>query len=105
VHGAKINRAHASQPRDNLRPSKPKPGCHDRRVPPASDETTRLIAGGGPAGMVLGLLLARTGVKVTVMEKRADFLRDLRRDTVHASASRVLDELGLAASRTPPEAD
>jgi 2-polyprenyl-6-methoxyphenol hydroxylase-like FAD-dependent oxidoreductase len=43
--------------------------CQDRRVPPASDETTCLIAGGGPAGMMLGLLLARAGVKVTVMEK------------------------------------
>jgi 2-polyprenyl-6-methoxyphenol hydroxylase-like FAD-dependent oxidoreductase len=64
-------------------------------VPPASDETTCLIAGGGPAGMMLGLLLARAGVKVTVMEKHADFLRDFRGDTVHASTLRLLDELGL----------
>jgi 2-polyprenyl-6-methoxyphenol hydroxylase-like FAD-dependent oxidoreductase len=64
-------------------------------VPSASDETTCLIAGGGPAGMMLGLLLARAGVKVTVMEKHADFIRDFRGDTVHASTLRLLDELGL----------
>ena len=45
--------------------------------------------------MMLGLLLARAGVKVTVMEKHADFLRDFRGDTVHASTLRLLDELGL----------
>ena len=45
--------------------------------------------------MVLGLLLARAGVRVTVMEKHADFLRDFRGDTVHASTLRLLDELGL----------
>jgi 2-polyprenyl-6-methoxyphenol hydroxylase-like FAD-dependent oxidoreductase len=62
----------------------------------ASDATTTcLIAGGGPAGMMLGLLLARAGVDVTVMEKHADFLRDFRGDTVHASTLRLLDELGL----------
>ncbi|MBV9088854.1 MAG: FAD-dependent oxidoreductase [Mycobacteriaceae bacterium] len=47
--------------------------------------------------MVLGLLLARANVRVTVMEKHADFLRDFRGDTVHASTLRLLDELGLAA--------
>jgi 2-polyprenyl-6-methoxyphenol hydroxylase-like FAD-dependent oxidoreductase len=60
------------------------------------DECTCVIAGGGPAGMMLGLLLARAGVDVTVMEKHADFLRDFRGDTVHASTLRLLDELGLA---------
>lgn len=64
-------------------------------MPPGSDKTTCLIAGGGPAGMILGLLLARAGVDVTVMEKHADFLRDFRGDTVHASTLRLLDELGL----------
>lgn len=64
---------------------------------PAPDATTCLVAGGGPAGMMLGLLLARAGVKVTVMEKHADFLRDFRGDTVHASTLRLLDELGLGA--------
>ena len=63
------------------------------------DRTTCLIVGGGPAGMMLGLLLARAGVKVTVMEKHADFLRDFRGDTVHASTLRLLDELGLGAVR------
>ena len=59
-------------------------------------KTTCVIAGGGPAGIMLGLLLARGGVDVTVMEKHADFLRDFRGDTVHASTLRLLDELGLA---------
>ena len=57
--------------------------------------TTCAIAGGGPAGMVLGLLLARAGVQVVVLEKHADFLRDFRGDTVHASTVRLLDQLGL----------
>jgi 2-polyprenyl-6-methoxyphenol hydroxylase-like FAD-dependent oxidoreductase len=65
-------------------------------VPAESDETTCIVAGGGPAGVMLGLLLARAGVDVTVMEKHADFLRDFRGDTVHASTLRLLDELGLA---------
>jgi len=65
------------------------------RVPASADSTTCVIAGGGPAGMVLGLLLARGGVPVVVMEKHADFLRDFRGDTVHASTLRLLDELGL----------
>jgi 2-polyprenyl-6-methoxyphenol hydroxylase-like FAD-dependent oxidoreductase len=43
------------------------------------------IAGGGPAGMMLGLLLARAGIKVAVLEKHRDFLRDFRGDTVHPS--------------------
>ncbi|MEO8835480.1 MAG: FAD-dependent monooxygenase, partial [Caldimonas sp.] len=53
------------------------------------------IAGGGPAGMMLGLLLARAGVRTTVLEKHGDFLRDFRGDTVHPSTLRVMDELGL----------
>jgi len=61
----------------------------------AADRPTCLIAGGGPAGMALGLLLARAGVDVTVMEKHADFLRDFRGDTVQASTLQLLDELGL----------
>src|SRR5512142_1548383 len=61
-----------------------------------SDSTTVAIVGGGPAGMVLGLLLARAGIEVTVLEKHADFLRDFRGDTVHASTLTLLDELGLA---------
>jgi 2-polyprenyl-6-methoxyphenol hydroxylase-like FAD-dependent oxidoreductase len=53
------------------------------------------IVGGGPAGMMLGFLLARAGVEVAVLEKHADFLRDFRGDTVHPSTLNVMDELGL----------
>lgn len=53
------------------------------------------IAGGGPAGMMLGLLLARAGVPVLVLEKHADFLRDFRGDTLHPSTLEVLHELGI----------
>jgi 2-polyprenyl-6-methoxyphenol hydroxylase-like FAD-dependent oxidoreductase len=53
------------------------------------------IAGGGPAGVMLGLLLARAGVEVLVLEKHADFLRDFRGDTIHPSTLEVLHELGL----------
>jgi 2-polyprenyl-6-methoxyphenol hydroxylase-like FAD-dependent oxidoreductase len=60
-----------------------------------SEQTTCLIVGGGPAGMVAALLLARAGVEVTVLEKHADFLRDFRGDTVHPSTLQLLDELGL----------
>src|SRR5215218_8365104 len=60
-----------------------------------TERTTCLVVGGGPAGVVLGLLLARAGVEVTVLEKHADFLRDFRGDTVHPSTQEILDELGL----------
>ena len=53
------------------------------------------IAGGGPAGMMLGLLLARAGVDVVVLEKHADFLRDFRGDTIHPSTLEVMHELGV----------
>jgi len=53
------------------------------------------IAGGGPAGMMLGFLLARAGVDVLVLERHADFLRDFRGDTIHPSTLQVMDELGL----------
>jgi len=53
------------------------------------------IAGGGPAGMMLGLLLARAGVAVIVLEKHGDFLRDFRGDTIHPSTLEVMSELGL----------
>jgi 2-polyprenyl-6-methoxyphenol hydroxylase-like FAD-dependent oxidoreductase len=57
--------------------------------------TTCVIAGGGPAGMMLGLLLARAGVEVVVLEKHADFLRDFRGDTIHPSTLQVMYELGV----------
>ncbi|MEU1202767.1 FAD-dependent oxidoreductase [Streptomyces sp. NPDC005813] len=60
------------------------------------DRTTCCVVGGGPAGMVLALLLARAGVDVTVLEKHGDFLRDFRGDTVHPSTLALLDDLGLA---------
>jgi 2-polyprenyl-6-methoxyphenol hydroxylase-like FAD-dependent oxidoreductase len=53
------------------------------------------IAGGGPAGMILGLLLARAGIPVLVLEKHADFLRDFRGDTIHPSTLELMHELGI----------
>src|SRR4051812_31986577 len=58
-------------------------------------ETQCCIAGGGPAGMILGFLLARAGVRVTVLEKHKDFLRDFRGDTIHPSTLELIHELGL----------
>ena len=58
-------------------------------------ETTCCVVGGGPAGMMLGYLLARKGVQVVVLEKHQDFFRDFRGDTVHPSTLEVLNELGL----------
>ncbi|HEY2560297.1 MAG TPA: FAD-dependent oxidoreductase [Caldimonas sp.] len=66
--------------------------AQDRDPPPS---TQCCIAGGGPAGMMLGYLLARAGVRTVVLEKHGDFLRDFRGDTVHPSTLRILDELGL----------
>ncbi|MFC5061496.1 FAD-dependent oxidoreductase [Actinomycetospora atypica] len=59
------------------------------------ERTTCCVVGGGPAGMMLGLLLARAGIDVTVLEKHADFLRDFRGDTVHPTTMQLLDDLGL----------
>src|SRR6516164_8252946 len=58
-------------------------------------QATCTIVGGGPAGMMLGFLLARAGVRVVVLEKHADFLRDFRGDTVHPSTLELIYELGL----------
>ncbi len=68
-------------------------GCGAGRMQTIS--TSCVIVGGGPAGMMCGLLLARAGVDVTVLEKHADFLRDFRGDTVHPSTQQILHELGL----------
>jgi 2-polyprenyl-6-methoxyphenol hydroxylase-like FAD-dependent oxidoreductase len=62
---------------------------------PTRIKTTCCIAGGGPAGMMLGYLLARAGIEVLVLEKHADFLRDFRGDTIHPSTLEVIYELGL----------
>ena len=64
--------------------------------PSPATRVTCCIAGCGPAGAVLGLLLARAGVDVLVLEKHGDFLRDFRGDTLHPSTLRLFDELGLA---------
>src|SRR5271170_2267889 len=61
----------------------------------ATIETRCCIAGGGPAGMMLGYLLARMGVDVVVLEKHKDFLRDFRGDTIHPSTLELMHELGL----------
>ena len=62
---------------------------------PAEEHSRCVIAGGGPAGVMLGYLLARAGVDVVVLEKHADFFRDFRGDTVHPSTLEVMAELGL----------
>jgi 2-polyprenyl-6-methoxyphenol hydroxylase-like FAD-dependent oxidoreductase len=62
---------------------------------PITINTRCCIAGGGPAGMMLGFLLARAGVPVVVLEKHADFLRDFRGDTIHPSTLEIMHELGL----------
>jgi 2-polyprenyl-6-methoxyphenol hydroxylase-like FAD-dependent oxidoreductase len=58
-------------------------------------ETSCCVVGGGPAGVMLGYLLARKGVRVTVLEKHKDFFRDFRGDTVHPSTLELMYELGL----------
>src|SRR5712692_10397912 len=62
---------------------------------PSLSPGTCCIAGGGPAGMMLGYLLARAGIEALVLEKHADFLRDFRGDTVHPSTLEVMHELGV----------
>src|SRR6516165_8370039 len=62
----------------------------------STDQTRCVIVGAGPAGAVLGLLLARAGVPVVLLESHRDFDRDFRGDTVHPSTLELLDQLGLA---------
>src|ERR1700751_3979168 len=64
-------------------------------APAGSIKVQCCIAGGGPAGMMLGFLLARAGVSVVVLEKHGDFLRDFRGDTIHPSTLGLMHELGL----------
>src|SRR5262249_51247988 len=103
------NRTGTSADEANPRGSEPrkyaKPAfapCYIRRttMAEAPATTTRshtgcCIVGGGPAGMMLGFLLARAGVEVMVLEKHADFLRDFRGDTIHPSTLEIMCELGL----------
>ena len=63
---------------------------------PVAPEVDCCIAGAGPAGAVLALLLARAGLRVTLLEKHGDFLRDFRGDTLHPSTLQIMHELGLA---------
>jgi 2-polyprenyl-6-methoxyphenol hydroxylase-like FAD-dependent oxidoreductase len=67
------------------------------QIGPAAEtmQTRCCIAGGGPAGMIAGFLLARAGVDVVVLEKHADFLRDFRGDTIHPSTLELMHELGI----------
>ena len=58
-------------------------------------KTTCLVAGGGPAGMMLAYLLARSGVQTLLVEKHGDFFRDFRGDTVHPSTTELMYELGI----------
>jgi 2-polyprenyl-6-methoxyphenol hydroxylase-like FAD-dependent oxidoreductase len=75
----------------------------------ASSEAIRTrccIVGGGPAGMLLGMLFARSGIDVLVLEKHADFLRDFRGDMIHPSTLELMHEtrsFGEAVSPFPPE--
>lgn len=62
---------------------------------PTVVDTQCCISGGGPAGLMLGYLLARAGVETVVLEKHADFLRDFRGDTIHPSTMELMAELGL----------
>ena len=71
------------------------PHSFELKMPANTLKTACVIAGGGPAGMMLGFLLARAGIAVTVLEKHADFLRDFRGDTVHPSTLELIYELGL----------
>src|SRR5215831_15307694 len=68
----------------------------DQLEPSSQIVSTRCcIVGGGPAGVMLGFLLARAGINVVVLEKHADFFRDFRGDTIHPSTLEVVYELGL----------
>ncbi|MFL6741629.1 MAG: FAD-dependent monooxygenase, partial [Sphingomicrobium sp.] len=59
------------------------------------EEFDLIVVGGGPAGMMAGLLFARAGCRVMVLEKHPDFLHDFRGDTVHPSTMEILDQLGM----------
>jgi 2-polyprenyl-6-methoxyphenol hydroxylase-like FAD-dependent oxidoreductase len=77
------------------RGERPKRRPRWRRMSSNALTTRCCIVGGGPAGMMLGYLLARAGVDAVVLEKHADFLRDFRGDTIHPSTLELMHELGL----------
>src|SRR5580692_9437589 len=79
-----------------MAPIGPTAASRDPANTAASSLTTQCcIVGGGPAGMMLGFLLARSGVDVAILEKHGDFLRDFRGDTIHPSTMELMRELGL----------
>ncbi|GAB3794575.1 FAD-dependent oxidoreductase [Humibacter antri] len=86
--------ARAKQP-NAKQPKSKQPKSKQTETEPARIDVDCCIVGGGPAGVMLGMLLARAGVEVAVLEKHGDFLRDFRGDTIHPSTLQVLDELGL----------
>src|SRR5262245_39278759 len=86
MSGNRLFRLHPKA--DRLASSHPKTGSCIVR-------TRCAIVGGGPAGMMLGFLLARAGADVVVLEKHSDFLRDFRGDTIHPSTLELMDELGI----------
>ncbi len=65
----------------------------------SADQLDLIVGGGGPAGVMAGLLFARAGCRVKVLEKHADFFRDFRGDTVHPSTMEILDQLGMLGHR------
>src|SRR5579872_587490 len=69
--------------------------CKGAAMDDAGLSTRCCIAGGGPAGMMAGFLLARAGVETIVLEKHEDFLRDFRGDTIHPSTLNLIRELGF----------
>jgi 2-polyprenyl-6-methoxyphenol hydroxylase-like FAD-dependent oxidoreductase len=78
----------------------PTPSSHTA-APLGCSETTCCIVGGGPAGAVLSLLLARRGVRVTLLEMHKDFDREFRGDTVHPSTMEILEQIGMAERVLP----
>ena len=89
-----LQRALDAEPgRRRARPARQGRSIDAIHSPPCTPQC--VVAGGGPAGMMLGLLLARAGVDVAVLEKHADFLRDFRGDTIHPSTLELMHELGI----------
>ena len=85
-----------SEEREGGRAGASPAGSDDGRTRDMVSRTTCCVVGGGPAGVVLALLLARKGVDVTLLEAHNDFDREFRGDTIHASVMEIMDQLGLA---------